>query len=84
VSFSLGYKQSHDLEVPLLDSQGNWINQDSYMIFGGVNETQIEGKLHEFSLINDKWWTLRMNEFRYGPEVIQKSEGLLRFNIDWM
>jgi hypothetical protein len=46
VSFSLGY------------NNGDLLKQNSYMIFGGINASQIHGDLKEFKLVNNKWWAL--------------------------
>jgi hypothetical protein len=30
--------------------------QESYMIFGGINEDQYTGKFFELPLVNKNWW----------------------------
>ena len=34
--------------------------EDSYMIFGGINYSQISGDLNYFDLKNTNWWALDM------------------------
>ena len=61
VSFSLGYSSQED-RVP---------KQESYMLFGGINHDQIlGGHLHDFELVNNKWWALKFTEFRYNTTII--------------
>ena len=44
------------------------------MLFGGINATQIlNGHLHDFELVNNKWWALRFTEFRYNETVINQD-----------
>lgn len=71
VSFSLGY------------NNGEYLRQNSYMILGGVNTSQIHGDLKEFKLVNNKWWALQFSEFRYSDKIFEldKSDGF-QLNIE--
>jgi hypothetical protein len=59
-SFSLGY------------SNGDNINQNSYMIFGGVNHDQFVDDMYEFGIVNDKWWALPFNELTYSNKIYDR------------
>ena len=39
------------------------------MLFGSVNMSQIYGPLHEFSLVDNKWWALDFKEFSYKDTI---------------
>jgi hypothetical protein len=62
VSFSLGY------------SNGGSIQQDSYMMFGGVNKTQFVGKMYDFPLVTDKWWALEFRAFYYDNKLFKSFD----------
>ena len=44
------------------------------MLFGGINHTQVlNGHLHDFELVNNKWWALKFTEFRYNETIINQD-----------
>jgi hypothetical protein len=70
VSFSLGY------------NNGEVLKQNSYMIFGGINSTQIHGDLKEFKLVNNKWWALKFTEFRYSSTIFEREKEGISIQFD--
>jgi len=44
------------------------------MMFGGVNEAQYVGDLHEFSLATNKWWAVNFKSIMYGGSNIRSYE----------
>ena len=40
------------------------------MIFGGIDHDQFLGDLHQFPLVNDRWWGLNFNSLVIGNEII--------------
>lgn len=40
------------------------------MIFGGINYTQFVGDLHQFKIVNDKWWSVSYQGLIYDDTVI--------------
>ena len=43
---------------------------ESYMILGGINETQYVGQLQDFKISTNQWWAPSLNGFHYSDEVI--------------
>jgi hypothetical protein len=67
LSFDLGYN-ANDFE------------QESYMIFGGVNHSAYEDSLINFPLKLNHWWALDIKEFSYDGEsmkVFQDSDNAI-------
>ena len=62
VSFSLGYNNGGDVQ------------QESYMMFGGLNKTQFVGKMYEFPLVTDKWWALEFRRFYYDNRLFKEYD----------
>ena len=58
-SFSLGY------------NNGDSVTQPSYMMFGGLNETQYVGDLYKFKLATNKWWALNFKSLIYNGNSIR-------------
>ena len=64
VSVSLGY------------SNGGSIQQESYMMFGGVNKTQFVGEMYDYPIVSDKWWALEFRAFHYDNELLKSYDPL--------
>lgn len=58
------------------------MQQNSYMIFGGINQTQIHGDLKEFKLVNNKWWALQFTELRYSDTIFEREKEGINIQFD--
>jgi hypothetical protein len=57
-----------------LGNKATGMDQESYVVFGGVNKTQLASDLVTFKSITDKWWALPFNGIYYGSLQIEKYD----------
>lgn len=55
--------------------------QESYMIFGGINEDQYTGKFFELPLVNNNWWATQTTGVYFDGAQLNSYTGLGTFGI---
>lgn len=55
-------------------SDTNQRDQESYMIFGGINDDQYSGSLYDLPLVTNYWWAVEVTSFYYGGKQLKKYE----------
>ena len=55
--------------------------QESYMIFGGINEDQYTGKLFELPLVNNNWWATQTTGVYFNGQQLNSYTGSGTFGI---
>ena len=53
-------------------------DQQSYMTFGAVNETQYVGSMYDLPLVTNQWWAVEINSFSYDKASLAKYSAITK------